>query len=303
LTCAKLSEAEVLVAHGISEILIANQIVGWTKVGRLVELARQANIMVAVDNVENAKELSQAAEAGGVTIGVLVEVNIGQNRCGVAPLAPALTLARDILARPRLRLRGLMGYDGHCTTKVSHGERGGLSTQANTLLADTRRVLERDGIDVEIVSGAGTFTYQYAAKIPGITEVQAGSYLLMDTAYKDHGIHEFDCALRVVSRVVSRPSYAGAENLAIIDTGKKAVSTLLGNPTVKDLPGATVLSLSDEHGRIILSAEKSNIRVGDPIELWVHDANGTINQFNRFFAVRNNIVQEVWDIPICGDHT
>jgi D-serine deaminase-like pyridoxal phosphate-dependent protein len=303
LTCAKLSEAEVLAAHGFSNLLIANQIVGRQKIARLASLARQCAVMVAVDSPENVQELSQAAEFYGVTIGVLVEVNIGQNRCGVAPYEPAVALARVILDSPGLKFRGLMGYDGHCTAKVSPAERGELSTQANTLLADTRRFVEKAGIDVEIVSGAGTFTYRFAAQVAGISEVQAGSYLLMDTAYQEHGVHEFDCALRVLARAISRPSYPGAENLAIIDTGKKAMSVLLGNPVVKSPAGANVLSLSDEHGRIILQEDATPLRVGDPVELWVRDANGTINQFDRFYAVREDIVHAVWEIPIRGSHT
>ncbi len=303
LTCAKVSEAEVLVAAGFTDILIANQIVGPTKIERLTRLAKQSDIMVAVDSRENVAALSQAARSHGVTIGVLVEVNIGHNRCGVAPFEPTLDLARFVLRQPGLKFRGLMGYDGHCTLKVTESERGPLSRRANTLLADTRKAVEDAGIAVEIVSGSGTFTYRFASEIDGITEIQAGSYLLMDTAFREHGVREFNPALSVLTTVISRPDYPGADGMVVIDAGRKSVSTELGVPEVKAPYGARVLSLSDEHGRVIFEDASSAPQVGDRIELWVRDANATISHFDRFYATREDTVEAVWSIPLCGRNT
>ncbi len=139
LTCAKLSEAETLAAAGIKDILIANEIVGEQKIRRLVNLAGYTDIMVAADNPDNVMALSQAAAAKGVTVRVLVEVDIGHKRCGVPPYEPALELARLVHSSPGLRFAGLTAYDGHCTLQVSAAERPGLSTAANELLAGTRR--------------------------------------------------------------------------------------------------------------------------------------------------------------------
>jgi len=303
LTCAKLSEAEVLAEAGIPDILIANQIVGPQKIERLVSLARKCNIKVAVDSRQNVEALSQAAYSYGVTVGILVEINIGHNRCGVAPFRPALELVEFILARPGLKFMGLMGYDGHCTMKVTEEERPGLSYQANKLLADNRKFIEKVGIPVEIVSGSGTFTYRFASEIEGITEIQAGTYLLMDTAFRDHGVREFDCTLSVLATVTSRPSYPGANGLVIIDAGRKSISTALGVPEVKQPQCARVISLSDEHGRITLEDQAEALQIGDKIELWVRDANGTINQFDRFYVIRDNMVEAVWKIPLCGRNT
>jgi D-serine deaminase-like pyridoxal phosphate-dependent protein len=311
LTCAKLGEAEVLAAAGVNDILIANQIVGPRKLERLMKLAKtcdhevgaKRHLKVAVDSHENVTALAQAAQDSGVTIGILVEVNIGHNRCGVAPFAPTLALVQYIMTQPGLQFRGLLGYDGHCTLKVSEAERPTLSHQANTLLAQVRRYVEAAGIAVEIVSGSGTFTYRYAAEIEGVTEIQAGSYLLMDTAFRDHGVREFECTLSVLATITSRPTYPGAEGLAIIDAGRKAISPQLGLPEVKTPASAKVRSLSDEHGRILLEGEAAALGVGDPIELWVRDANGTINQFDRFYAMRNEIVEAIWPIPLCGRST
>lgn len=303
MTCAKLSEAEVLAAAGIRDILIANQIVGLTKIGRLVKLAETCNIKVAVDSLENIAALSQAAWAHGVTIEVLVEVNIGHNRCGVAPFEPALALTKSILKMPGLKFMGLMGYDGHCTLKVAESEREALSREANTLLVRVRKYVEDAGIEVEIVSGSGTFTYRFASEVEGLTEIQAGTYLLMDTAFRDHGVREFECALSVLATVISRPSYPGANSLAIVDAGRKSISPQLGLPEVKNPGAAWVRSLSDEHGRIILEDAARTVGIGDKIELWVRDANGTIDQFDRFYVIREGVVEAVWQIPLCGRNT
>ncbi len=303
LTCAKLAEAEVLAASGISDILIANQIVGTRKIRRLVNLAAYADVMVAVDDYGNVSDLSQAAVARGVELRVLVEVNIGHNRCGVEPLQPALALSRAVDEAPGLRYMGLMGYDGHCTLGVEEAERERLSKQANSLLAETRRLIERSGLKVEIVSAGGTFTYKYASGIEGVTEIQAGTYLLMDTAFKEQGVRDFDCALTVLSTVTSRPSWRGAENLAVIDVGSKGMSTLLGLPEIKDPEGAKVIRFSQEHGRVDVENAVRAPRVGDKIELWVRDANGTVNLYDKFYALRDDIVEAVWDIPNLGNRT
>lgn len=303
ITCAKLVEAELLAASGIKDILIANQIVGSRKIRRLVNLAAYTDVIVAVDNHENVAQLSQAATARGVQIRVLVEVNIGHNRCGVAPFAPALKLAQAVEAAPGLRFSGLLGYDGHCTLKVTAEERGPLSRQANTLLVQTRRYLEEAGLDVEIVSASGTFTHQYAAAIEGITEIQAGTYLLMDTAFQESGVRDFECALTVLATVTSRPTWPGAERLAIIDVGSAAMDASLGLPQMKNPQGATVFSLSQEHGRVSLDDPTLDCQIGDKVELWVPNANGTINLHDRFYAIRNDTVEAVWPIGTKGRAT
>jgi D-serine deaminase-like pyridoxal phosphate-dependent protein len=301
LTCAKLSEAEVLVASGVTDILIANQIVGPAKISRLVELAHHSNIKVAVDSSENVAALSQAAEHNDVTLGILVEVNIGHNRCGVAPFGPALALAKEVVRSPGLKFYGLMGYDGHCTLKVSESERGPLSKKANTLLVETRDFVQEAGIGVEIVSGSGTFTYRFAAEVEGITEIQAGTYLLMDTTFRDNGVREFDPALSVLATVISQPDYPGANGMIVADVGRKSISPLLGMPEIKVPADARLLALSDEHARILPGDEP--LQIGDKVEIWVRDANATINQFDRFYALRGDVLEAIWPIPSCGNST
>jgi D-serine deaminase-like pyridoxal phosphate-dependent protein len=167
----------------------------------------------------------------------------------------------------------------------------------------TRRFIEEAGLEVGIVSAGGTFTYRYAALADGVTEVQAGTYLLMDTAFQEKGVRDFQCALTVLSTVTSRPPWKGAENLAVIDVGDKGISPLLGAPEIKDPLGAKVIRFSQEHGRIDLSNSARDLRIGDKVELWARDANGTVNLYIKFYAMRDGFVEAVWDIPAAGNRT
>jgi D-serine deaminase-like pyridoxal phosphate-dependent protein len=299
-TCAKLSEAETMAKAGIKDILIANQIVGACKIRRLVHLAAYSDVMVAVDSYENIEELSQAAFAKGILLRVLVEVNIGHNRCGVEPYEKALEMARAVQKASGLRFMGLMGYDGHCTRSVHALEREACSRKANQILVETKEHLENSGLKVEIVSGSGTYTYKYATQFKGITEIQAGTYLLMDTTFRESGVTEFELTLTILSTVISRPVREGAENLAIIDLGRKAMHPYYGLPEVKYPKGAKVLGMSQEHGKVELEGEACDLKVGDKIELWVRDANDTINLYDKFYAIRDDVVEAVWDISARG---
>jgi D-serine deaminase-like pyridoxal phosphate-dependent protein len=296
-TCARLSEAERMVDSGVGSVLIAHQIVSPAKMARLAMLAKRAEVLVAVDDAGNAAALPRVARAHGASLGVLVEVDIGHHRCGVQPYGEALDLARAVAAAPGLRFMGLMGYDGHCTMKIKSDEREALSLKANRLLAETRFFVERAGLSVTIVSGSGTFTHRYAATVPGITEIQAGSYLLMDDGFVAHGVDGFETALSVLSTVTGRHSRAEQGELAIIDAGRKSMDILLGLPRVKSHPDARVVGLSAEHGRLALEGPARQLRVGDTVELGVQDAGATIGLFRKFHAVRAGAVEAVWDIP------
>src|SRR5262245_4151312 len=287
ITASKLSEAEVLASAGIRDILIANQIVGARKIRRMVNLAAYTNLIVAVDSIENAREISSSVQERGATVGVLVEVNIGNDRCGVGPLASTLSFVQSLLPLPGIQFRGLMGYDGHLAFVEDLKERHTRSQAAYQLLVQTRDVVFQAGIAVEIVSGGGTGTYRSAADMPGLTELQIGTYLFSDTTYRDAGLREFECALTMLGTVISRPKREGAEGLVILDVGRKAMSTTYGLPQMKSPPG-TIFSMPQEHSRLRLSRpeDAAGLKVGDQVELWVKDANGTVNYFDHMYAMR-----------------
>ena len=294
ITCAKLGEAEVLADAGIKDILIANQIVGPIKMARLVALAKRASPMVAVDSEENAREISAAGAATGIKIRALLEVNIGMNRCGVAPGASALALARLMTALPGLQFEGLQGYEGHSVDLREAAERAEQSGLAHKRLIDTRRLLECSGIPVKIVSGGGTGTYDLAGNLEGFNEIQAGSYACMDWWYSDIR-PEFKQAMSILVTVISRPK----PDLVVVDAGRKGIGAEFGLPRLKDFTGATVQKLSEEHSSISIPAD-SVVKVGDRIEMIPSHGCTTSNLYREFVIHRNGTVEDVWAIEGSG---
>ena len=296
ITVSKLSEAEILAMGGIKDILIANQVVGSRKILRLINLAGYTQVKVAVDTVENIQELSNAAQLKGTELEVVVEVNIGNNRCGVEPFESTLKFVQMIQTLQGLKFKGLMGYDGHLVFVKDLVERDKRSREAYQILVDTRHYLENKGVAVEIVSGGGSCTYKSASRIKGVTELQVGTYIFMDTQFRDNGgLEEFDCALSILATIISRPERAGAEDLAILDIGRKAIDNTYGFPEVK-IPSGTIFSMPQEHSRLKLTPNNSQLKVGDKVELWVRDANGTVNLYDKIYAMRDEKVEAVWDL-------
>jgi D-serine deaminase-like pyridoxal phosphate-dependent protein len=203
--CQKLGEAEIMAEHGITDILITNQIVGNQKISRLIQLLDiTPDVKVAVDNRENAEELAEAAESSGKNLKVLVEIEVGMGRCGVMPGEAALKLAKVIDRTPHLELAGLMGYEGHCVNIVDFDERRSQTYNAIAKLLQVKDDIENAGIEIDIVSAGGTGTYNISGPIPGITEIEAGSYVFMDTTYRQV-LDDFDQSLSVLATVTSKP--------------------------------------------------------------------------------------------------
>jgi D-serine deaminase-like pyridoxal phosphate-dependent protein len=291
ITCAKLGEAEVLAGAGIRNILIANQIVGPLKISRLIELCRHVDPMVAVDSAGNVQMLSAQAQAAGVTIGVLVEVDIGMGRCGVQPGQPALDLAKLVISCPGLRFAGLQGYEGHCVDLRDPAERTEKARTSLKLLVDTRRLIERSGIEVNIVSGGGTGTYDIHADYSGIDEVQAGSYAAMDWWYADIR-PEFKQAMSILTTVISRPK----PDIAIIDVGRKGVGAEWGPPRLKGMADGQVIGYTSEEHMTLQLPEGHNINIGDRLEIIPSHGCTTSNLYREFIVHQNGRVVDVWPI-------
>ncbi len=295
LTCATVSEAELVVDEGLTDdILIANEVVGPGKAARAAGLAARCDLKVAVDSEAGLEDLARAARRESVEVGVLVDVNVGLPRCGIAPGEPALELAKRVLAAGGVRLRGLMGYEGHVVGIEDRAEREGRAAKAMGRLLDTVQMVRDADLPCEIVSAGGTGTYDITGRMDGITEIQAGSYVLMDTAYAKLDI-PFELAFSVLGTVLSRPR----PDLCVGDNGHKACSMDHGNPAVRGIEGASVLFLSDEHATITLP-EDSELAAGDRIELWPSHIDPTINLHDVLFALDGDGVVEVWPIAARG---
>ena len=222
--CAKLNEAEALADAGLTDLYLANQIVGPIKLARLAVLAKRAQVRVCVDDADNVARMGEAARAAGATIGVLVEVDVGMKRCGVDAGEPALALAKQVRETAGLRFLGLQGYDGHLQMLADPAERRAKCLEGMEKLVGTRRLIEKAGIPVEVVTGGGTGTWEFVSSIPGITEIQPGSFVIMDCAY--HAVRpEFGCALSIRATVVSR-----RPGQYVLDAGSKAISRDFGSP-------------------------------------------------------------------------
>jgi D-serine deaminase-like pyridoxal phosphate-dependent protein len=290
--CAKLNEAEALVEHGIQDVFIANQIVGPLKLRRLAALAHEAQLRVCVDSEQNVVEMGEIVAAAGASVGVLVEVDIGMARCGVEPGEPALKLAKQVAATPGLRFLGLQGYDGHLQMLQDVLERERLCLKGLAQLTATRKLIENSGLAVSVVTGAGTGTCEFVASHPGMTEIQPGSFVLMDSAY--HGIKpDFRCALSVLATVIScRPSWY------VLDAGSKAISKDFGMPVIKDRPADRVDKLSEEHTKVLSDAHDQ--KVGNRVAVVPTHGCATMNLHRQCVAVRGNRIVKVWAIEASG---
>ncbi len=301
-TCAKLGEAEAVIHAGVRDVLIANQIVGSHKIARLINLAKHSEIMVAVDNPQNVQAISEAATAKAVTIRMLVEVNVGMNRCGVESGKPALELANQIRQSPNLKFEGLMGYEGHTVAKPDLKERKASVQEAMQRLIDAKQYVEKHGVEVSIMSGGGTGTFNITGGIPEMTEIQAGSYIFMDSTYRNvEGIgDQFDCSLSVLATVVSRPD----PNRIIVDTGLKMLAKEFGIPQPIGITGVEMTGLSEEHGTLKTVGQVSDTNVsltpGDKLEILPSHCCTTVNLHDRYYGIRNGIVESVWDIAARG---
>lgn len=293
ITCAKLSEAEMLVDAGIRDILIANQIVGPVKIARLMRLRRRADIAVAVDGAENVAELAQAAGAAGVRLRVLVEVDTGTERAGVVPGEPVLELARIVATHPSLHLAGVMSWEGHTTRIADAGEKRRAIEQAVGALVDSARLCRDAGIPIDIVSCGGTGTFETSATIAGVTEIQAGGGIFGDVRYRTIYHVPVDYALTVLATVTSRPT----PTRIIADAGKKAMSTDAGAPIPLDVPEVERVGFSAEHAKIELTHPSASPQVGERIRFVVGYADTTVHLHAEIFAVRHGRVEHTWPIP------
>ena len=291
ITCATLREAEILVHSGLKSVLIANEIVDDGKLNRLAEISNDAQVVVAVDDERVIDEMARIQRNRKTQFEVVVDIDIGLNRCGVSPGEAAVSLARRA-ASAGLKVRGIMGYDGHHQSTPPSPERDAQVREGCRILAHTAALIQAAAIPVSIVSTGGTGTYSISGQCPGITDVQAGSYLLMDSRYSKLGA-PFRRSLTVLGTVVSKRSPQNA----VIDCGVKSVSSERGLPVLKDVPGAELTALHAEHALLALDpAVSPAIEIGKKIEVWVEYSDATVNLHPRMYGVRNGEVEEVFQI-------
>jgi D-serine deaminase-like pyridoxal phosphate-dependent protein len=296
ITCAKLSEAEVMVAQGIDQILIANQIVTPAKLRRLAMLQENAQVISTLDNIQLVTVMDEAARSMGQKIPVLVDIDIGMNRTGVSPGTPVLELARAIVDAAGLEFKGIMGYEGHVLDIAPPEEKIRVCQSSLDHLLASRDLLETNGIAVEIISAGGTGCYPITTAYPGITEIQAGGGIFMDLMYREACfVDDLDFALSLLGTVTSRhPTHA------VIDAGFKSMSGFHHQPRPLKRDDLEFRYLSAEHGVWNIKDGCVGPQVGEQIEFLVGYSDSTNFMHEHFIGLRGEVVEVVWEIAARG---
>jgi D-serine deaminase-like pyridoxal phosphate-dependent protein len=297
--CQKVSEAEAMVAGGIHDVLVANEVVGTPKLARLATLASRARVAVCVDDAANATDVSRAAQAAGVSLDVLVEVDVGGRRCGVAPGEPALRLAQHVRSLDGLHFAGLQAYDGSSQHLRSVEERRAAVARAIEHARATRDLLAGHGIECATITGAGTGTFIFEGASEVYTEVQPGSYVFMDADYGRNawdGFPVFRQSLHVWTTVMSTP----APHRVVVDAGMKSHSIDSGMPLVAGWPDLFYVNASDEHGVLEREGGAPMPRLGATLRLVPGHCDPTVNLHDWIVCVRGSRVEAVWPVSARG---
>jgi D-serine deaminase-like pyridoxal phosphate-dependent protein len=287
ISTATVWEAIVMVRSGLDSIFIVNTIAGREKLAALAAIARDANVMVAVDDANNAADVAAAARAAKSKVGVLIEVDTGMDRAGVDTPEQAVELALRVAALEGAELLGVTGYEGHCSLTPERDLRAQRQRVAMNLLIDSAEQIKAVGLPCPIVSAGGTGTWDWTATTPGVTEIQAGSYAVMDNFHGPMAT-DFEHAVTVLTTVISRPP-----DRVIVDAGNKS----LGAPALSTIRGhnLAVLRVDEEHGIFIADASYP-LHVGDVVELVPGYAPGTVNWYDAYHVVDGDRVVDIWPV-------
>ena len=295
ISVSRIGEAEVFADAGYTDLLVASEIVTKPKIDRLCSLAGRAKVTVAVDNPRNLIDVSEAAQASGVTIHVLVDVNTALDGCGVEPGRAALDLVKKAASARGLRFAGLFTLED-VVLREDRRDLASDTAKAIQPVLDTRELVERDGLEVHTVSVGGVHDYEIVGAMGGVTEVRVDSYPLMDYNYCQY-LDKFRPAAKVLATVISHPIASSA----ILDVGHKAIGPDHGMPVVDGITGAEVVRLSAEHGTLELSGEaRYSLDAGSQVWLVPWDLGLCVNQYNYFNAVRSGKLEAIWEIAARG---
>lgn len=295
---AKVSEAEAITAAGFDDILITCEIIGPVKVKRLVELFRKhKTIRIVVDSEVGATAINDALEKSGIAepISVLVDLDVGLRRTGVAAGEPAIALAKHIGTLKQLRLIGIQGYEGHLQHLHSREDRKKQCLESMKILTDTADLLRKEGFNMDVVTTGGTGTAEFCATVPGVTELQPGSFIFMDTDYRNAVGTFYSNSLTLLSTVVSKQG----DRQVTIDTGLKSLTTDSGLAECKD-PRYKHQNLGDEHGSLSWEEGTPGLEVGDRVEMIPSHIDPTINLHDFYYAYRKGVIEEIWTVDSRG---
>ncbi len=299
LTVAKVGEAEVMLDAAPADMLVAYPVIGRAKLQRLMAIARRARVTVALDSMAAAQQLSEAAQAAGVQVGVLAETDVGLGRVGVSPGAELLDLARGIKRLASLSFEGIAFYPGHIKDHGAAGREAlvALGGLIQSILADFRR----EGIQARIVSGGSTPTLYHSHELAGLNEIRPGTYVYNDWNTVASGACTPDeCAATLLVTVVStaRPGQI------IVDGGSKTFSSdrLTGSGAestfghVVEAPEALFHKMNEEHGYVDVSECGRKFEIGERLRIIPNHICVAVNLHERVYGIRDGEVEEVWEV-------
>lgn len=300
ITCATLGEAEAMVAAGIAGVLISSPMAGDRKVARLIDLARRGpGLMAVADDAANVGDLGVAARAAGVVLGVMVDLEAGSGRTGVVAIEAACALAAKIAGTEGLSFAGVQAYNGAVQSERSFTNRQARLAELAERLKNLRGELTARGLPPRIVSGGGTGTHAIDMAGGVFTEVQAGSYVVMDVIYRDvelrgDGAPPFELALTVRATAIS----ASHTGFVTTDAGLKAFATDSGEPIVHSgaPAGASYSFMGDEHGRITFARPGETLAPGAGVECIAPHCDPTINLYDAYHVVRGDTLVDLWPV-------
>ncbi len=301
ITCAKLGEAEVMVnSIGADDIFIANVIIGDQKIERLLKLSEKAKVVVGVDSVDVAQQMSDYAVRQGFKIPVLIKIDVGLQRLGVLYGNPALELAKKIDKMKGLRLEGIYTHEGHSYGVTDNSQIKVIALEAGKMMLQTAEMIRESGIEVNTISVGSTPTVRTSLTIKGITEVRPGAYVFNDYYEMRLGISsEFDCAFTILATVISVPS----DDRAIIDAGTKSYTSDKAQAfgvygIVKGMPDVKLIRAYEEHG--VLSIPKGKLKVGDKVEIIPNHVCPVVNLYDELIGLRKGKIETVWKVSARG---
>jgi len=298
--CQKVSEAEAMVAGGIKDVLVSNQVVDPRKIDRLAQLANKARVLVCVDDLDNVDNLSAAACNHGVTIECLVEIDCGAGRCGVQWGDPVVAIANKIAKSDGLKFSGIQAYQGAAQHIHDFAERKQKIDTAIRQVADTVEMLEVQGLECDIIGGAGTGSYYFEGSSGVYNEMQCGSYVFMDADYqrvRDQSgalISEFENSLFIWTSIMSKTK----QDQAICDAGLKAQSVDSGLPVIFGRDDVEYIKCSDEHG--VISDPDNVLKLNDKLKLVPGHCDPTCNVYDWYVGIRNGTVERMWPVTARG---
>lgn len=301
---ATVSEAEVMFAGGIAEILITSPVVTAEKIDRVIRLAAaNPGLQIVVDYPGGADLLNHAANEAGIPLRVVIDLDPALGRTGIAPGEPALALARHLLDKcPRLVFSGLQMYAGHCMHVHGYEKRKGKYLHIMEKGAETKALFEREGINVPVFTGGGTGTFDIEPDLGLLTDLQAGSYGFMDVEYLDIGgrdggeFSDFPPSLFVLVTAISKPQAP----MITVDGGFKVLATDTVVPQFRDVEGVVWFWGGDEHGMIALNNPSRDISLGDKLFVVTPHCDPTFNLHDWCFPYRDGVVEEIWPIAARG---